>query len=450
MKRSVTGYLLGIFAAFVSWNTVHADSSTDWPCFRGAESKGIATGYATAVTWNATDANDSSIQWKIPIPGLGHSCPTVVGDRVFLATAIATEDNVDLNVGRNGDIKAANDVGEQTWMILCFHKKDGKELWRSTAIRTVPKTTRHPKATHANTTLAVDGDQLVAFFGSEGLYCYDLDGNLRWKKDLGVIDISKYGIGWGYASSPSISQGKIVLVCDAPNNPYIVALRVSDGAELWRKSRKEDCERSWGTPLIHATGESTQVVINGWPWIVSYDGSTGDERWRIRGGGDNPIPTPFVAKDRFYITNSHGGKSPIYAIRPDASGDISDANVGSTSIVWQSERGGSYMSTPIVVGNHLYLGDTTGVFRCFDADTGEKVYEQRLDGGAYVVASLVAADDKIYCAAEDGTIFVIQAGKDYKLLARNPMGDSCHATPAISKGVLYIRTAKSLFAIQAK
>ncbi len=255
---------------------------------------------------------------------------------------------------------------------------------------------------------------MVAFFGSEGLYCYDLEGKLRWKKDLGVIDISKYGIGWGYASSPSIHQGKIVLVCDAPNNPFVVALRLSDGEELWRKSRKDDCERSWGTPLIHTSANSTQVVINGWPWIVSYDFESGDERWRIRGGGDNPVPTPFVANDRFYITNSHGGKSPIYAIRTDAQGSIGETEDSSTDpnpIVWKTDRGGSYMSTPIVVGEYLYLGDTSGVFRCFDAVTGDKIYEERLDGGAYIVASLVAADDKIYCTAEDGTVFVIKPAK---------------------------------------
>jgi outer membrane protein assembly factor BamB len=289
---------------------------------------------------------------------------------------------------------------------------------------------------------------LVAFFGSEGLYCYDHDGGLLWKRDLGVIDISKYGIGWGYASSPAIQGDRIVLLCDDPKRPFIVALQLSNGEELWRKSRHGDSERSWGTPLIHQTGESSQVVVNGWPWVVSYDLETGEERWRIAGGGDNPTPSPFAVGDRVFITSSHGGKSPIYVIQEDAVGNLTESPEAAEKFVaWKTDQGGSYMSTPVVCGDYLYLGNSNGVVRCFHATNGEKIYEKRLGRGASVTASLTAADDKIYVPCENGVMYVLKAGNAFEVLAENPMGEPCFATPAFSEGILFVRTTQTLVAI---
>ena len=277
------------------------ETSTDWPAFRGKGATGLASGFATATKWDVTDPSDKAIRWRTELPGLGHSCPVVVGDRIIVATAVPENGESELQIGRNGNIDAANDSGKQSWLLLCYDKNSGDEIWQQTVCEGVPKTTRHTKATHANTTVAVDGDNVVAFFGSEGLYCYSLEGELKWKMDLGIVNISKYGTGWGYASSPAVLDGHIVLVCDDPLNPYVVALKLEDGEEIWRRSRKGDCERSWGTPLIHKSGDKSQVVVNGWPWIVSYELETGNEVWRIEGGGDNPIPSPLFPK-RTYLS----------------------------------------------------------------------------------------------------------------------------------------------------
>ena len=423
-------------------------NQTDWPAFRGVGATGLANGFATADGWDVTNPDDASVLWKSSIPGLGHSCPTIVGDRLFIATAVSASGDVPLQVGRGGNIDAADDNDEQAWIVLCYDKMSGKELWRQTAHTGIPKATRHSKSSHANSTVAIDGDNVVAFFGSEGLYCYDLDGNLKWKKDLGVVNISKYGTGWGYGSSPSIHDRHIVLVCDDPENPYITALKLEDGEEIWRQSRKDDCERSWGTPLIHEVGGRGQIVVNGWPWIVAYDLATGDETWRLEGGGDNPVPTPFVVNDRIYITSSHGGQSPVIAVRTDAKGNLSDADSpAEAGLIWRVDKGGAYMPSPVVVGDYIYVAETRGVMRCFHAETGEKMYEKRLPGGAYLVASLVAADNKVYCAAEDGTVFVIAAKPEFELLSRSRLGEPCLATPAISEGVIYFRTTGSLIAI---
>ncbi len=445
------------------------DESQNWPAFRGPGATGVVDGYALATSWNADPATSDTkgVLWRTPVPGLGHSSPVVWGDRIFLCTAI--EENPDPNkaplmLGAGGRPTAADDSGQHRWVILCYNKSSGKELWRKTAHRGIPRATRHVKATQANTSLAVDGKHLVAFFGSEGLYCYDLDGNLLWSRDLGVINISKYGIGWGYASSPAIYEDRIALACDDPANPYLVVLRLADGKELWRVSRKDISERSWGTPLIYKGPEKTQVVVNGWPWVVSYDLQTSDVLWRIHGGGDNPIPTPFVSNGWIYITSAHGAQSPIYVVRPEARGDITPSREATAedapsndapskeessneAIVWSKSRGGSYMSTPVVYRGNIYLG-AASIVRCFDAATGKKIYVERLDSGAPMVASLVAADGKIYCTAENGTVHVLAAGTDFNVLSRNPMGEPCLATPAISEGVLYFRTTESLVAIQ--
>jgi outer membrane protein assembly factor BamB len=431
--------------------TLAAKSEQNWPGFRGPGSRGIADGYPTRTLWNADAAEGklTGVLWRAEIPGLGHSSPIIWGDRVYVATAVRLSGKAPLRIGYYGDVKPAQDNDEQKWMVLCFDKKTGKRCWEHVVRTSKPRTERHEKSTHANTTLATDGRRLVAFFGSEGLYCFDLKGKLLWNKDLGVINNSWRGIGWGYSSSPALYRDRIVLLCDDPKNPFLAAFNLSDGKELWRVSRKGDCEGSWGTPLIHAEGSRTQVVTNGWPFILSYDLETGKELWRLRGGGDIPIPTPFVAGGLIVVSNAHGGKSPLFAIRPDARGDISlkEGSTSNDSVVWSVPNGGSYISTPVVYGDHIYLANHNGVLRCFDFKTGQKMYEERLGQDASCSASLVAADGKVYCPTEQGVVHVIKAGPRLEVLAKNEMGEPCLATPAISQGVLYIRTAGNLFAI---
>lgn len=429
-----------------------AAESEDWPAFRGRDAAGVAAGHPLPSAWNADPAAGklAGIRWKIPIPGLGHSSPVVAGDRVYVCSAVrAAAGKAPLKLAVGGEPTAADDNGEQSWVVLCFDAASGKEIWRQTARKATPRATRHEKATHANTTLATDGKRLVAFFGSEGLYCYDLEGKLLWSKDLGLINISKYGIGWGYGSSPALYQDRIALLCDDPANPFLAVFSLQDGKELWRVSRKGISERSWGTPLIHASASAVQVVTNGWPWSVSYDLETGEERWRIGNGGDNPIPTPFSAHGWIYLTNAHGGKAPVYAIRPDAKGDLTPSAETPlpAGLVWAAAGAGSYISTPVVYEDYIYLGNTNGVARCLHAKTGEKLYETRLSADAQIWASVVAGDGKVYFPSLDGDVYVVKAGPKFELLARNHMGEPCFATPAVLKSTLFIRTTDSLVAV---
>lgn len=426
-------------------------SSQNWPAFRGNQGRGVADGYPLRTRWNADRkaGEVTGVHWRTGIPGLGHSSPVIWGNRLFVCTAVPESGAAALSLGAGGRPTAAADEGTHRWLVLCFDKRSGKELWRRVAHEGKPRTTRHVKATQANSSVAVDGRHVVAFFGSEGLHCFDLDGRLLWTRDLGVVDISKYGIGWGYASSPVIHGDRIALVCDDPKNPFVTVLRLHDGRELWRVSRRKVSERSWGTPLILQGNDRVQVVVNGWPVVMSYDLKNGEELWRITDGGDNPIPTPFLADGHIYVASAHGPKSPIYVIRPGARGDITPTRdaPSNNGVIWSVMKGGSYMSTPVVYRGQIYLG-THSIMRSFNSRTGEPIFTERLPKGASIIASLVAGDGKIYCASENGSVYVLKAGEDLDLLATNALGEPCLASPAISEGILYFRTTKSLIAIK--
>jgi outer membrane protein assembly factor BamB len=423
----------------------------NWPAFRGRGASGSADGFSVPTHWNADPSLGAvkGVLWRADIPGLGHSSPVIWEDRLFLATAVRSVGEASLQLGLFGDSTAAEDGVEHGWNVLCYDRRSGEELWQTEAWRGVPRASRHIKATQANTTVATDGRHVVAFFGSEGLHCLDLHGRVLWRKDLGVINVSKYGIGWGFAASPALSGDRIVVQCDAPGDQFIAAFRLTDGSELWRTSRTKVCERSWSTPLIHTDGERAQVVANGWPYIVSYDLESGRELWRLKGGGDNPIPTPFVAHGLIYVANAHGGPSPLFAIRPDARGDISLAEGTSSNdhVVWHAPRAGAYISTPLAYRDLVYACSTKGIVQSFEARSGRRHYQERLGTGVAISSSPVGADGKIFFTTEEGTVVVVAAGPEFEVLARNPLGEPCMATPAIAGGALYFRTTKSLIAV---
>jgi hypothetical protein len=218
---------------------------------------------------------------------------------------------------------------------------------------------------------------------------------------------------------------------------------------------------TWGTPTIHEGPTRTQVIVNGFKHIGGYDAATGKELWKMTGGGDIPVPTPVVAHELIFITNAHGAAAPVYAIRTSATGDISlvapiaegqpAASPPSSNehIAWSHMRIGNYMQTPLVYGDLLYTCRDNGIQACYDAKTGQKVYNQRLGkGSSGFTASPVAADGKIYYSSEDGEVYVVAVGREAKVLSTNPIGEVLMATPAISEGKLYFRSQKHLFCIE--
>jgi outer membrane protein assembly factor BamB len=391
------------------------------------------------------------VRWKTPIPGLAHSSPVVWGDSIFLTTAVNTEGGSHLKVGLYGSIDPVPDEPVHRFVLYRIDRRTGKILWERTAHEGVPRRPRHPKSTLANPTPATDGRRVVAFFGSEGLYCYDMEGTLLWKKDFGPLDAAFFvapDAQWGFASSPVIHDGVVYIQCDVLNDPFVAAFDLESGERIWRTPR--DDVPTWSTPTVHETGDRTLLLLNGWKHAGGYDAKTGEEIWRLNGGGDIPVPGPVVAHDLVFITNAHGSDAPIYAIRLDARGDISlgEGETSNAHIAWSVPRGGAYMQTPLVYGPYLYNCRDNGVLSVYDAKTGDRKYQQRLGGGGGgFTASPVAADGKVYFTSEEGDVYVIEAGPEYELLATNPLGEVTMATPAVSEGTLYFRTRTHLLAI---
>jgi len=421
----------------------------DWPGFRGIAARGVVDDATVPLQWSVPDA--ARVRWRVPVAGLGHSSPVVWGDTVCTTSAISGTPDPQLKVGLYGDIGSVLDTTTHRWLVMCFDKTTGALRWERTAKSGVPIVKRHPKSTHASSTLATDGRHIVAFFGSEGLYAYDVKGALLWKKDFGTLDSGFFmapEAQWGFASSPVIHNGRVVIQVDVQKGSFVAALDVRTGRELWRTPRAD--VPTWSTPAVVSMNGRDQVIVNGWKHIGGYDLETGKEVWRMTGGGDIPVPTPITGHGLVFITNAHGKMAPIYAIRPTATGDISlkSGETSNAHIAWSYVRDGAYMQTPILYGDTLYVCRDNGVLGAFDARTGVRHYQARMGKGSTgFSASAVAASGRLYFTSEDGDVYVVKAGPQYELLATNPLGEVAMATPAISEGMLLFRTRNHLLAI---
>jgi outer membrane protein assembly factor BamB len=451
MKQKIIIILIliaGITGFIAEKANSQADYDKQWPSFRGPRACGYLTDSRTPSGWDME--SKKGIRWKTAVPGLAHSSPVIWGNLLFVTTAATNLNDETLKLGLYGDIDEANDSKVHEFKVYCLDKTSGKILWDRVAHKGIPKSKRHTKSTQANCTPATDGKYLVVHFGSEGLYCYDLKGTLIWKKDMGILNPGPYtdpGIEWGYASSPIIYRNKIIIQCDIPGKPYITALELSTGKELWKTSRSDEVS-TWCTPAIYSKDGNTQVIANGYNQICGYEIESGKQIWRLSKGGDAPAPTPVIANDLIYLNSAHGTFSPIFVVKPDAKGDITlDAeSTKNQYIVWSVKRGGAYMQTPLIYEGLLYNLQINGQLTCYDALTGEVKYKENLKEA--FSASAIAADGKIYLSSEEGNVYVIKAGPVYNLIARNNLKDNCMATPAISGNALFFRTQHFVIAIE--
>jgi len=417
-------------------------SAQNWPSFRGPNASGIADGLELPTRWDAVTG--TNVDWKTAIPGLGHSSPILWEDRAFVTTAVSDDPDAIFVHGIDGRIDRRSDISIQTYYVYSLDRRTGELLWQREASRGVPKIQRQRKNSYASPTPVTDGRHLIAYFGSEGLYAYDFDGNLLWKQDLGVIDAgASYDdtYDWGPASSPIIYNGLVIVLADQQaGRSFMAAFDVATGEPAWRTKR--EVISSFSTPSLYEGDARVELVTNGAELIHGYDPMTGKELWRLSGSSKNTTPTPVVWNDLLFIVSGYRIK-PIFAVRPGGSGDITDTDF----VVWSSTRDGSYMTTPIVYRNLLYTLQDNGVLTCYRARTGERVYQTRVAAGAFS-ASPIAADGRLYLSSEDGEIYVVRAGPEYELLETNRMGEVVMATPAAAKGQLLIRTQHHLYSIR--
>jgi outer membrane protein assembly factor BamB len=438
--------------ARVSLRSDPAGEKGSWPSFRGPQASGIAERQDLPDTWNAKTGEN--ILWRTPIPGLAHSSPAIWGKRVFVTTAVSSDPKASFRPGLYGDGDASKDRSVHRWMIYALDKRSGKILWERVAHEGEPADKRHIKSTYANSTPATDGRIVVAWFGSQGVHAYDVNGRFLWKVDIGRLDLGAYDIPtyeWGPASSPIIWNGLVILQCDTQADSFLLALDAATGKMVWRTEREE--LPSWGTPTVAVTASGPELVANASNFIRGYDPRTGKELWRLGRSSKITAPTPIFADGVFVVASGRGPERPIFIVRSNARGDLTlpEGKTSSEAIPWSRTGRGSYMPTPLVYNGVLYVLANNGLFDAYNLKTGVEVYRQRLPlVGSGFSASPVAADGKIYLSNEDGEIIVIAAGEKFKHIATNSMGELLMATPAMSEGVMYVRSAGSLFAIGRK
>lgn len=446
MKRFHSKFLNFLVICLVAISILPAAGASakeaNWPQWRGPESQGISPEKNLPAEWSAT----KNIRWKAPIAGRGHSSPIVWGKQIFLTTAIegpvVPGAKAAKHVIEGQDFLHPDSVGadrRHTFKVLCLDRETGKTIWERTAYEGTVYDNRHRKSSYAAATPATDGRRVYAFFGSEGLYCYDFDGRLIWKTSLGPLGT----LGMGTGTSPVLYENLVILQCDeeAGERSFITALDKETGKQIWKVPRK--VQVGWSTPVLVRAAKRAELIASGAEAVISYDPATGKELWRSKGLNSNAVPSPVAGHDMVFISAGYPAKIAT-AIRLGGTGDISN----SPGIVWKYEKGTAYVPSPILYGDYLYLMTDRGLLTCLDAKTGEVKYEGgRVPVPATFTASPVAFDGKILLTSEDGDTFVVQAGPTHQILRTNSIGEPVYASPAVADGKIFIRGEKHLYCI---
>jgi outer membrane protein assembly factor BamB len=437
--------LLLLLLLIVSSAAPASGGQGEWPGFKGQSRMGVGDGPAPS-RWDGQSREH--VAWSAPIPGIGHSSPVVWGHQVFVTTAVPDRAAA-YPVGLSEDIATAVDGRRYAWRVMSLDLRSGRTLWDRTLHEGLPRSKRHSKNSFATPTPATDGRYLVVYMGSEGLYGLDMQGNVLWKQDLGVLEIGFYldpSYQWGISSSPVIYRDLVIVQVDLDRGSYLAAYDLRTGRQVWKTPRHDG--QSWSTPVLYLGAPRDLLVANAASHVRAYDPRTGRELWQLRWDMEIVLSTPTVANGLIYSASGKGDRQPIVAVRPTARGEVplADAHGGPRSpLAWSRLTGGAIVTSPLVYGECLYALVDLGVLRCVSPSTGEIHYQQRIPDS--FLASPVAADGKVYLASEDGNIYVVRAGPRYELIAVNPMGEPSVATPAFARGRLIIRTIGHVVAV---
>lgn len=439
-----------------------------WPQFRGPNACGIAPGERLPLHFREP-------RWERAVAGLAHASPVIAGGRVYVLTAVPSGIEPELKVGLYGAGDSAEDLVETEFRVSALDFASGEVIWDVLAARAVPLFGRHTKATQANSTPAYADGKLVALFGSSGLFCFDAGtGERLWTRDLGPLDCGPRdasNLHWGFASSPVIADGRVLVQLDVKDAARLAAFDLVTGEPLWHVARTD--VNGWSTPTVALGAEGEQLVfVNGSRHMGAYTLLAGVERWRMGGGGGIPVPTPVVADGLVYLTSNHmplkpsHPSKPVYAVRIDARGDLGIPGPNSvvpeagedggdaeaplpepapSSVAWVVEKRGNYMQTPLVYNGLVWLGYDSGVVTCLDASTGAEHYRERINAGQEgFTGSPVAGAGRVYFTSEEGEVVVLAARPEFEVLARSSLGEVCLTTPAVAEGAFVFRLRGSV------
>ena len=410
----------------------------NWHHWRGPHATGAATDANPPTTWSETE----NIRWKVAIPGTGHAAPIVWEDKIFIQTAIEGKEEKKESEDTNpfSGFFQRDSGPKYKFDLIALNRSDGSVLWQKTLREINPHEGTHRDATYASNSPVTDGEFIYAYFGSRGLYCVDMMGNVKWEKDIGTMYKRNT---FGEGSSPVLHGNTLVIVQDHEGDSFITALDKRTGEVLWKTDRNE--RTTWFSPIVVEQDGKPQVVTTGTNRVRSYDLGTGKLLWEGDGLTANSIPSPVAADGLVYLMSGFRG-SELRAVQlAKALGDISDSG----AIAWEHGRDTPYVPSPLLYGNILYfLKSNDGILSAFDAKTGQAHYgPKRLQGVSGVYASIVAAADRVYIAGRNGTVNVVQHGPDFTIIAENMLDDSFNASPAIVGSELYLRGGQYLYCI---
>ena len=436
MKLAIPFYCLLLWFANVS----PASGDNNWPQWRGPLNSGVSESGDPPETWSET----KNIKWKVAIDGNGTSTPIVWEDKVFLLTAIKTNekdtsipDPEDQPKTNFFDVKRPNAVHE--FVVLCLDRNTGQQIWRDIATKKIPHAGAHHDNDLASASPTTDGERLFCWFGSAGLFCYDLDGKKLWERDLGE---AKVGSSLGEGSSPVLYGDKLVIVRDYSHQGSVEVLETTTGKSLWRKDRDED--NAWATPLVIEHSGRTQVITSASQFVRSYDLNTGDMIWQCSGLTGNCTPCPQVEGDYVICMSGYQGYAAM-AIPLTETGDISK----SEKIRWSMNKGTPYVPSAVLYDGLLYFNQSNqAILRCVDSKSGELQFgPQRVDGISNLYASPVAANGRVYFVGRAGTTVVLNRSRSYQPIATNELDERFDASPAIAGKELFLRGSKHLYCI---
>lgn len=412
-----------LFAAFAT-----TQDGAAWSAWRGSDGTGVAAG-SPPLKWG----EEQNVRWKVELPGLGISTPVSWGDRLYMTTAVK-------GVKADGSKAAWNSYD---FRVLCVDRADGSIVWSKTINHVVPHAKIHPTNSQASNSPVTDGERIYAHFGSRGLYCLDMNGDVLWSKDFGEMKLKEE---FGGGASPALAGKALIVNWDHDGESFIYALNKKTGKQLWKKPRDEVA--TWATPAITKVGSKTLAIVPASDKSRAYDVKSGKVVWEVSGLTSNVIPSPVVVDGVAYLMSGYQGTA-LQAIKlKGAKGDLD----GGKCVLWTHNRQTPYVPSGLVYEGCLYfLRNTKSVLSCLDAKTGEVHYEgQRLRGLRDVYASPIAAGGHVYIASRGGQVKVIKAGPSYQEVATNNLNDEFDASPVVIGDELYLRGRRSLYCIAAK
>jgi len=431
---------LVICGILMAWSVALGQpSQQNWPHWRGPLGTGAAPEGNPPVNWSES----TNIKFKVAIPGSGSATPIIWNDRIYLHTAIRTGGSpaqpAERPAGGRGGLSTGKPTVPYQFVLLCLDRLTGKTLWQKTLREEIPHEGHHPTHGFASGSPVTDGRHIYSFFGSRGLYCLDMDGNLLWQKDLGKMQTRN---SFGEGATPALHGNTLVVNWDHEGEDFIAAFEASTGNELWRTPRDE--RTSWATPLILTHGGKPQVVVSATNRIRSYDLATGKQIWECAGMTDNVIPTPVLFNDMVLAVSGYRGNSAM-AIRLGREGDLT----GTDAIAWKHTRSTPYVPSPLLYGKRLYfLAGNTSVLTCLDAQTGKTLIDaHRIESMRDVYASPVGAGGRVYLVGRDGSCAVIKDADALEVLSTPKLDEGIDASPVVVGNDLYLRGQKHLYRI---